>query len=504
MKDLSSHNTQAEIVIGLVGATGADLRRFETTLLDLLKAFDYNVNPVKLIDAAKDERIKKSLVLELDESSEYKRLSSLMTAGDKIRQETRQNDFLARWALGLISQARERNSQGSKEQKLSRTAHVLHSIKHPEEVKLLRETYTSGFYLIGVFCDFEQRLKNLTDRGMSKKEAEGLIERDQNELPHYGQKTRNTFHLADVFINLDVSDYGKTQQDIERFLDLMFGNPFLPPTPDEHAMFLAFASSLRSASLARQVGAVITSANGEIIATGANDTPRAGGGQYHPGTADKRDYIFGVDSNTQKRNELIVDVVKRLKPEIASNDKDLLEKGMELLKGSRLLDITEFARDVHAEMEAISSCARVGISTQGATLYTTTFPCHNCTKHIIASGINRVVYVEPYPKSLAEELHGEAIVVARPQEQASAEKVRFEPFVGIGARRYFDLFSLSISTGYEIERKTRDGKKIEWKKSTARLRTPLFPTSYLEREALSIAKLNELIPITSNQSDTGD
>ncbi|MDN3612645.1 hypothetical protein QWZ16_23945 [Vibrio ostreicida] len=26
------------------------------------------------------------------------------------------------------------------------------------------------------------------------------------------------------------------------------------------------------------------------------------------------------------------------------------------------------------------------------------FPCHNCAKHIVASGIKRVVYVEPYPK----------------------------------------------------------------------------------------------------------
>jgi hypothetical protein len=39
-------------------------------------------------------------------------------------------------------------------------------------------------------------------------------------------------------------------------------------------------------------------------------------------------------------------------------------------------------------------------STLGATLFSTTFPCHNCAKHIIASGIRRVVlhraiYEEP-------------------------------------------------------------------------------------------------------------
>ena len=58
---------------------------------------------------------------------------------------------------------------------------------------------------------------------------------------------------------------------------------------------------------------------------------------------------------------------------------------------------------VHAEMEALLSCARSGVSPVGGTLYSTTFPCHNCAKHIVAAGLRRVVYVEPYPKSRAVE-----------------------------------------------------------------------------------------------------
>jgi deoxycytidylate deaminase len=73
------------------------------------------------------------------------------------------------------------------------------------------------------------------------------------------------------------------------------------------------------------------------------------------------------------------------------------------------LDITEFGRPVHAEMEAILSCARIGISPKMGTLYCTTFPCHNCAKHIVAAGIKRVVYVEPYPKSKAEKLHSDSL-----------------------------------------------------------------------------------------------
>ena len=32
-------------------------------------------------------------------------------------------------------------------------------------------------------------------------------------------------------------------------------------------------------------------------------------------------------------------------------------------------------------------------------MYMTTFPCHNCAKHIIASGIINVYYIEPYAES---------------------------------------------------------------------------------------------------------
>ena len=92
-----------------------------------------------------------------------------------------------------------------------------------------------------------------------------------------------------------------------------------------------------------------------------------------------------------------------------SNPSELLKEGKEVLKDTGILDITEYGRAVHAEMEALLSCGRSGVSTRQCTLYTTTFPCHNCAKHIVASGISRVVFVEPYPKSLANDLHSDAI-----------------------------------------------------------------------------------------------
>src|SRR5690606_1325277 len=166
---------------------------------------------------------------------------------------------------------------------LGRHAHILRSLKHPEEVKALRRIYGHGFFLIGVCASEATRIRYLVDdKAISREDAERLIKRDEDEGQALGQRTRDTFHLADVFVPLN------DKKPLWRFLDLIFGNPFETPTPDEYAMFLAFGAALRSADLSRQVGAVVVSQTGEVIATGANDVPRCGGGLYWPGPDDAR------------------------------------------------------------------------------------------------------------------------------------------------------------------------------------------------------------------------
>ncbi|MBN1607238.1 MAG: hypothetical protein JW940_11440 [Polyangiaceae bacterium] len=116
------------------------------------------------------------------------------------------------------------------------------------------------------------------------------------------------------------------------------------------------------------------------------------------------------------------------------------------------MNLTEYGRAVHAEMAALLCCARVGVSPAGGALYCTTFPCHNCTKHIVAAGLRQVFYVEPYPKSLAEELHGDAVVVTTGEaSEPTSGKVVFRPSTGAGPRRFMDLFSMTVSTGRPMD-----------------------------------------------------
>jgi cytidine deaminase len=257
-------------------------------------------------------------------------------------------------------------------------------------------------------------------------------------------------------------------------------------------MFMAFNSSVRSGDLSRQVGAVVTR-DTQIIGTGANDVPKSGGGLYwavvDPKTgevndhADGKDYTREGDSNKQAQAEIINEIATKLLSDgvVDANKEIDLNK---VLNESKISDLTEFGRVVHAEMDALLSCARAGITTTGSSMYCTTFPCHNCAKHIVASGVRRVVYVEPYPKSRALDFHSESIELKSELETTSnaQDLVAFEPFIGVGPRRFLDLFSMTLGAGSKLKRKAKDGSILEWDKSTAPIRTPLIPKSYLEIE----------------------
>jgi cytidine deaminase len=96
--------------------------------------------------------------------------------------------------------------------------------------------------------------------------------------------------------------------------------------------------------------------------------------------------------------------------------------------------------------------------------------------------------VEPYPKSRALDLHSESIELKTSHEAAATEnRVIFEPFTGVGARRFLDLFSMALGGGSKVKRKDKDGNTVVWNKENAVARTHLLPKSYLQvEEAASV------------------
>ena len=51
---------------------------------------------------------------------------------------------------------------------------------------------------------------------------------------------------------------------------------------------------------------------------------------------------------------------------------------------------------LHSEQNAIADAARRGTPIQDSTIYITHYPCINCTKFIIASGIKEIIYYDNY------------------------------------------------------------------------------------------------------------
>ena len=411
--------------------------------------------------------------------------------GNNLRART-SNEILALWAMAEI------NALRTDQERQPCTAWIIRSIKHPDEVRALRAVYGPGFYLLGLFVPEDHRRWCLQQKQLLLPEIDALIERDQAEDFGHGQHMRGAFELADFFVR-HAGDTRDTCAAVDRFLRLVFGKAVETPTPDENAMFLAYASSARSGDLSRQVGAVVWKDRIGLVATGCNDVPAAGGGLYVAGPADQRDHVRGLDANEQQKTAIALEVARRVTSK-------LTERGVippdgvveDACKDTRLSDLTEFGRAVHAEMDALLTCARTGVSTLGATLYCTTFPCHNCAKHLVAAGFSRVVYVEPYPKSLAKELHGDAIDCLDGRTSATGGKVAFEPFLGVGPRRFLDLFSMRIGDGFPLKRKL-SGTAASWQKDTADVRVPMLPTSYLDRENQAAHLVRSLLNPPENQ-----
>ncbi|NCU17475.1 ComE operon protein 2 [Pallidibacillus pasinlerensis] len=87
-------------------------------------------------------------------------------------------------------------------------------------------------------------------------------------------------------------------------------------------------------------------------------------------------------------------------------------------KGCYVID-NHCVRTIHAEMNALLQCAKFGVPTEGAEIYVTHFPCLQCTKSIIQSGIKVIYYAEDYKNdSYAMELLEQAKV--------KVEKVPFD------------------------------------------------------------------------------
>ncbi|MHA7818547.1 MAG: anti-phage dCTP deaminase [Erythrobacter sp.] len=508
--------THPELVIGIAGPIGIDIDEINRSLEEAFKRVGYETVAIRITEEITNEQsdVPKPEAEDFGSSISYK-----MSHASAICRKYGSPETLMRFAIKAIRDHRKRvfvrsgepPAEGDQPENraVPATAYLIRQLKRPEEVHFLRRVYGKQFILISAYgshADRKRSLEKALRKGLPVEKvgheisalADEIMHRDQNEdIDSHGQHLRDTFHLADVFID----GISKTEMTatVARFVDAFFGKAEIAPTRWEYGMYAAKSASLRSSDLSRQVGAAIFTVDGEIVTQGCNEVPKAKGGTYWDGDLeDNRDVKLGHDPNDLSKREIIRDIVERLfdadllssnahafgKP--ADITKALLttsasdaRQGRGALKESSAMELTEYGRVVHAEMSAICDAARLGLTLKGHILFCTTFPCHNCTKHLLAAGIAEVIYMEPYPKSKAKELHENEIELERRAEG----RVAFLPFIGIAPSRYRDIFQRG-------KRKGGDGQALRWIEREPQPSIELSAITYPDTEAFELKKLD--------------
>jgi deoxycytidylate deaminase len=492
-------------VVGLVAPLGIDLDGVFTAIEKIFDEYDYTSVKISLSGflSSHTSLFKgASGTVPVDEH-----IRSHQDAGNELRRRFKKHDALARGALLEIHKSREsRNLQ-------SRVAYIVRQLKTPEEAALLRTVYGERFLLLGIFATPDQRMRWLAKRISSSRgdgpawtkyegRARDLIRRDDAEEIKHGQNVRHTFPTADLFVPWD-EDNEQTHSgahsfaaQFKRFLTGLFGHPACTPTTDEFLMYQARAVALRSGDWSRQVGAVIATEAGSVIAVGRNDDPARGGGLTSNREFEKLADGFKLETVT----EVIEALSAWMKPKLrAAPAAKLAADAIRVeLKETRLMGMGEFGRMVHAEMAAITDAAARGIATAGQVLYCTTYPCQNCAKHLISSGIKVLVQIEPYPKSLVREMYANEIehVAMQPlgsreyhdQLEAHSGKLLFCTYLGVAPRSYVRIFSMP-------PRKDADGQALNWDSKTARprLSTAIDVSTYSDLEQFEGLKISKFL-----------
>jgi len=502
-----------EIFFAIVAPMGSNTDAAVDALHEALDDWNYQLTRIKVSNLVKKKRIFGHYD---DGLSTYEHYKCGIEACNAARAKLGSNDAMVRLALIEVENQRLllHGEGGEPSEDLNdriipvrRRAYVFQSLKLPEEIQTLRRVYGDLFFSISIHSPREMRLRSLAERikesvGDPKfkrhfAQAEELLSQDEHE-GGYGQNIRDAFPLADFFTASDKPE--DLKRTIGRFISTIFRHPFVTPSRDELAMAHARSVAMRSADLSRQIGATITNEDGDVVAMGCNDVPRAGGGQYFEGDKDDaRDYLLSYDPNDKFKKYVISEFLgrmaaakwlkaplNRLTPERLYEIASASDGPEAFLDDSRVDNLIEFGRIMHAEMAALMDAARRGLSLRGTTLYCTTFPCHMCTRLLIGAGIMRVVYIEPYPKSMALQLYEQQISID--PEASVIGRVTFEPFTGVSPRRYFELFSMTKN----MRKDKATGKALPINRR-GQPRLEIASTSYVDIETLIALEASKAI-----------
>lgn len=213
---------------------------------------------------------------------------------------------------------------------------------------------------------------------------------------------------ADIFLkrNLREKEYRCDYdliRSLARIVALLMHPGIVTPTKIERCMQVAMTAKLNSGCLSRQVGAVVTDNQYNILSLGWNDSPC---GAESCIRRNLYDLIRNHDLDAYSYYELYDEQFREYLGKISGKiEMDEVKTGLKGLPYAFCFkDIHQdmiherdqiYTRSLHAEERAIAMCGRE--RTKGGYLFTTSSPCELCAKKAKEGGIKKIYYIEQYP-----------------------------------------------------------------------------------------------------------
>lgn len=175
--ELGTNQNGPELFFGLVGAVGTNLTPVIDTLKKQLAEVDYEPVLIRLSELLL--KLKRNSHLKfLHDGPEDERIDKFMDAGNEARRHLERGDAMALLAMRDIRRYRE-NAHGDELKPVPRTAYILNSLKHPDEIETLRNIYGDNFFVFATYQHSRARVERLRHR-IEKREGQELQSEYQN------------------------------------------------------------------------------------------------------------------------------------------------------------------------------------------------------------------------------------------------------------------------------------------------------------------------------------
>ena len=171
----------SEFVFAVVGYAGSGTSFVATRLGRFLQKKGYAAHDIKAREVLDTFALRRGMKYSGTDARSLERTEFYQSVGDTFRLESGEYGIVAGFMAARIREIRDKN-QGKK------NVYILDSLKHPDEVELLRHVYGSNFVLVGVGCRPDIRRRRLATKF-------GIDDVDANDVKS-----------LDEFVNRDAED----------------------------------------------------------------------------------------------------------------------------------------------------------------------------------------------------------------------------------------------------------------------------------------------------------